>query len=391
MARPGTLPRGISLYRGRYRARLTVDGETHALGMFDALGDAKAALAIAKGEAVRGAFVPPSAIRAQRRAVAEREAVESLTVGEWAQSWLAEMDANPKRSHATVVSYTSVLRNHVLPTLGEVRLVDLTTHQVAELLSELRVRPSARHPGAKANGVTHTTTIVLRSMINSAVKREIGGLTAFRFPEAVGHVRVRPAEEDGDVATPAEVAAMAEAMPAHLRIAVPLAAWCALRLGEVLGLERRDLEHLDDPARAKLHVRRQWNAKAHAITDPKADSARSIAIPRFLLPDLVTHLDAFTSAMPTSTVLRGRRRDERVSQTAFDNSWRQARKDVRPTFRFHDLRHTGLTIYAQQGATLAELLHRGGHSDVSVALRYQHATVERDRALTDRLSEAISI
>src|SRR5690606_32553356 len=188
-------------------------------------------------------------------------------------------------------------------------LVDLTTKQVADLLAELRSRPSARHPGAKANGVTHTTTIVLRSMINAAVKREVGGLTGFRFPEAVGHVRVRPVDDAGDVATPAEVAAMAEAMPEHLRIAVPLAAWCSLRLGEVLGLERRDLERLDDPARATLHVRRQWNTKAHAITDPKADSARSIAIPRFLLPDLVAHLEEFTGLAPTSTVLRGRRRD----------------------------------------------------------------------------------
>jgi len=43
MARTGPLPRGITLYRGRYRVRLSVDGETYALGMFDTLGDAKAA------------------------------------------------------------------------------------------------------------------------------------------------------------------------------------------------------------------------------------------------------------------------------------------------------------------------------------------------------------
>ncbi|WP_162457779.1 site-specific integrase [Actinotalea caeni] len=150
----------------------------------------------------------------------------------------------------------------------------------------------------------------------------------------------------------------------------------------MLGLERRDLDHLDDPARATLHVRRQWNTKAHAITDPKADSARSIAIPRLLLPALVAHLEEFTGAKPTSTVLRGRRRDVRVSQTTFDNAWREARKGVRPTFHFHDLRHTGLTIYAQQGATLAELLHRGGHSDqrcTEVPARHGRAGSSVDR------------
>lgn len=74
MACPGTLPRGITLYRGRYRARLTVDGETHARGVFDALVDAEAALAIAKSEAVRGAFVAPAALREQRRVRSSRSA-----------------------------------------------------------------------------------------------------------------------------------------------------------------------------------------------------------------------------------------------------------------------------------------------------------------------------
>ncbi len=53
---------------------------------------------------------------------------------------------------------------------------------------------------------------------------------------------------------------------------------------------------------------------------------------------------------------------------------------TRPGFHFHNLRHTGLSKDAEQEATLAELLHRGGHTDVTVALRYQHATAQRDRA-----------
>jgi len=59
-------------------------------------------------------------------------------------------------------------------------------------------------------------------------------------------------------------------------------------------------------------------------------------------------------------------------------------------FRFHDLRHTGLTMFAQEGATLAELMRRGGHADISIVLRYQHATMTRDRELADRMSERVS-
>jgi integrase len=68
---------------------------------------------------------------------------------------------------------------------------------------------------------------------------------------------------------------------------------------------------------------------------------------------------------------------------------REAVSGLPPRFRFHDLRHAGLTIFAQEGATLAELMRRGGHSDIRVVLRYQHATLARDRELADRMSDRI--
>lgn len=184
---------------------------------------------------------------------------------------------------------------------------------------------------------------------------------------------------------------MSAAMPEHLRAAVLLAAWCALRLGEVLGLERRDLEHLDDPDRAVLHVRRQWNTKAGKLTEPKRGSARAVAIPASLLPVLREHLDTYAAPGADGPVFTPRGRPgRRVSQTSIDKYWREARRAAgRDTFRFHSLRHTGLTEYARQGATLADLLERGGHTDVSVALKYQHASAQRDRELTERLNAVV--
>lgn len=385
------LPPGIVRFRGRYRVRMDHEGRTHSLGVFETITDAKAALHIAKADVARGRFVPPTQRRAERQAAAARAETEATTLGEWAETWLASLEDDPRRSRATVVSYRSVLRNHVLPELGEVRLVDLTSERVAEHLAALARRPSRRHPGARVNGVAPNTVIVLRSMLNAAVKAKAGGLERFAFPAAPKHRRVRPEDEHGDVASPEQVRAFTEAMPPHLQIAIPLAAWCALRIGELLGLQRRDLEHLDDPRRAVLHVGRQWNVKANALTPPKADSVRTVALPEALLPALRDHLDTHTPAGRTAPVLAGLR-GARVSQTALDKAWRAAREAAgRPGFRFHNLRHTGLSKYAEQGATLAELLHRGGHTDVSVALRYQHATAERDRALTERLSRDIAL
>ncbi len=385
------LPRGIVHFRGRYRVRLDHQGKTHSLGVYDTITDARAALDIARADTVRGNFVPPAARRAARRAEEEKAEAESVTLRQWSETWLAQLEANPERSRATVLSYRSVLKNHVWPELGDVRLADLTSQRVADHLGLLASRPSKRHPRARVNGVTPNVVIALRSCINAAVKAKVGGLESFEFPLAPKHRRVRPEDEHGDVATPEEGRVMTEAMPERLRIAVPLAAWCALRLGEVLGLERRDLEHLEEPERAVLHVRRQFNVKANELTQPKAGSTRAIAIPGALLPALRHHLQTYTPAARTGPVLANSS-GQRFSQTTLDRHWRAAREEAgRPGFHFHNLRHTGLSRYAEQGATLAELLHRGGHTDVTVALRYQHATAERDRALTERLSRSIAL
>ncbi|WP_163544612.1 tyrosine-type recombinase/integrase [Occultella kanbiaonis] len=129
------------------------------------------------------------------------------------------------------------------------------------------------------------------------------------------------------------------------------------------------------------------------LTEPKRGSTRSVAIPASLLPVLREHLDTHADAESDGPRVHSvRAAGRRMSQTSFDGYWRDARKAAgRPTFRFHSLRHTGLTEYARQGATLADLLERGGHTDVSVALRYQHASAQRDRELTSRLNDVVVI
>jgi hypothetical protein len=44
-------------------------------------------------------------------------------------------------------------------------------------------------------------------------------------------------------------------------------------------------------------------------------------------------------------------------------------------------------LAAATGATLAELMHRLGHSTAQAALIYQHATQDRDKAIAAALSQ----
>jgi integrase len=68
--------------------------------------------------------------------------------------------------------------------------------------------------------------------------------------------------------------------------------------------------------------------------------------------------------------------------------FRKAREAAgRPDLRFYDLRHTGATLAAASGATLAELMQRLGHTTVSAALAYQHAVQGSDKRIAAQLSD----
>jgi integrase len=194
-----------------------------------------------------------------------------------------------------------------------------------------------------------------------------------------------------DVADAVHVEALYQATAEPWQIMILLAAWCQLRRGEALGLQHRDVEWHPDGT-ATLHVRRQLNATTGDYSDPKTEAGkRSLSVPKIMRARLRAHMEANVAPeakaplVPTSP-----RGSVPLSNTRWGYVWLEARAAVEGLpdgFRYHDLRHTGLTIFAQEGATLAEIMRRGGHSDIRVVLRYQHATMERDRELSDRMSD----
>ena len=77
-----------------------------------------------------------------------------------------------------------------------------------------------------------------------------------------------------------------------------------------------------------------------------------------------------------------------LNNTVLRDAHYKAREAIRmPKLTIHDLRHTSATMAAQQGATIAELQARIGHTTPNMALRYQHVAAHRDRSLAERISE----
>ena len=105
--------------------------------------------------------------------------------------------------------------------------------------------------------------------------------------------------------------------------------------------------------------------------------------------EILSHLDKYTEKDKDALLFCGESGTP-LSIGVLQRAWTRARNSIgRDDLHLHDLRHTGLTLAAATGATTAELMHRAGHASSDAALRYQHATRDRDEVLANALEELV--
>jgi integrase len=311
---------------------------------------------------LRGAWVDPKGGR--------------ITLKEYASSWLATRNGLRPRTRET---YESQLHLHVLPELGALRLNALAPQRIREWHHGL-VTSRAVSPNTAAKCYR-----LLRTILNTAVADELLACNPCQVERGgVEHADERP------TATVPQVWQLADAMPPRLRTMLLLAGFCGLRLGELLGLERRHVN--------VLHGLLTVEQQEHQLRDgtlllgpPKTGAGhRTIALPPFLVPEVEAHLNEFTGPEPNSRVFPGKRGGP-LRRHVVHAHWARARAQMTlPTgFRFHDLRHTANTLTAATGASTRELMHRMGHASPQAALRYQHATRARDTEIAQSLGALI--
>jgi integrase len=344
---------------GRWQAFYWHQGTKHyAPNTFKTKADASAFLDNVHTDITRGGWVDPRAGK--------------VLFAKYATEWLS---SRPDLRPRTVMQYESLLKCHLIPVFGRAAIADVTPSQVRTWHAAL----SAAKPGA-----ARTAYRLLRAIFSTAVHDE----RLLRNPckvQGAGSDRVT----ERPIVTVAEVAALSEAMPPKLRLTVTLAAWGALRRGEVLALRRRDI----DPLGRKIRVVRalsELNDGTLVFADPKSDAGiRTVHLPDFVVKEIEQHLESFVDADPDALLFTGRGEvPPRMKTLSIPFQKARATCGLRHV-RFHDLRHFSLTMAATTGASTKELMRRGGHSTHAAALRYQHATEDRDKSIADALGELV--
>ncbi len=305
------------------------------------------------------------------------------SLAQFLTTWLAALSLAP----STVRGYEQVVRVHLIPAIGHVRLDRLTPLDVDRMLRE------KQRAGLSAQSVANTRA-VLRSALSFAVRKGLVARNAVKLSEPIRVRQYEAAYLTREEARALLDAARGDRLEASYSVAIPL----GLRQGEIIGLRWSDVDF--DAKRLHVRSQLQWvRGKGFVLSEPKWHSKRALALPEITLRALRAHrvrqaeerLRAGTTWQDHGLVFTTEIGTPISATNLLKRSFKPilARAGITKHVRFHDLRHSAATLLLAQGIPLKVVAGVLGHSTTRVTERYaaivpelaQEAAAAMDRAL----------
>ena len=295
-----------------------------------------------------------------------------LLFSDWAHEWL-QTKINLRASSWT--RDESYLRNHVMPTFGDIALAKIDKLLVQSWVRDLVTK--GLHPSTIKECYR-----ILRSVMNEAadarliVESPCRNVTLPRVPKT-----------EQRFLSAVEVEKLVAAIDTPFRALVFSAVYLGCRWGELVGLKRQHLNLLKREARIVGTLEEVPGGVRYVQETKTSASRRTIDIPDFLADLLAAHLknardSEFVFCTKDGSPIRRSNFRQRVWKPAVKNS------GLDPNLRFHDLRHTCASLLIEQGAHPKEIQARLGHSTITTTLdRYGHLMPGLGRQLAANLDE----
>ena len=362
---------------GRYRAAYTgPDGVLYRAPVtFDARDDAVAWLSARRAEIEMQVWAPDATTRGSFRRA-------SPTLRAYGDLWLETRKTRGRELRPTTrQQYRLLLDKFIYPTLGDERIDQISAEDVNAWYDGLA-------PGRET--IRAQAYSLLRTIFASAASERPQPMVPYNPAHIRGAGNTKRAHHV-QPATLAELQTIVEELPDRYKLMALLAAWCAMRFGELTELRRGDIDLRTNRVKIRRGVVRVDGR--FIIGPPKSDAGvRDVAIPPHLVPLVKDHLADHTARGKDALLFPAATDGNlHMAPSTLYKVYYPARKAAgRDDLRWHDLRHTGAVLAAQTGATLAELMGRLGHSTPGAAMRYQHAAADRDTEIARRLSALVS-
>ncbi|MFP3880584.1 MAG: tyrosine-type recombinase/integrase [Dehalococcoidia bacterium] len=316
-----------------------------------------------------GAFIKPS----------------KLTLAEYLARWLTDY-AKPNLSPRSFERYESIVRVYLIPSLGNIPLIQLKPEHIQKHYSAMQNR------GLSALTVRYHHT-VMHKALQTAMK---WGLLRLNAADGVDVPHSR--RNDMQTWDEFEVRRFLEAAGTSAYYALFHAAlFTGMRRSELLALQWRDMNFHQICVNRSLHHLRDGS---YVFTQPKsARSRRTIA----LSPSSVLTLTEHRQKQETIRALLGipLKQDDLVFSTpegkplrpnTISRAWTMlaARAGLK-VIRLHDARHTHASLMLKQGVHPKIVQERLGHGSIQVTLdTYSHVAPGLQEAAAESFDELVS-
>ena len=357
---------------GKWEARITLPG-----------GKRRSFYAATKAQAL-------AKLRDARRLVDEGRPLgpERLTVQAWLQQWQQDTVATTTRP-STAKRYGEICRVHLIPSIGRLRLGQLTPQHVETMLRK------GLEAGQSPRSVHHWRA-VLRTALAAAERHGLIGRNA-----AALAMPPRVPEREYPGMTPELAKSILGAVRGdHFEALYVALLGTGLRVGEAAGLQWTDI---DFDART-IAVRRGLVQLKGRFTLAETKTARSRRTVPMVLPVRDALLKHREIQHLERLMLGAKWQGEAWGGLVFTNEkggplstnhalvcfQRTLRRAGLPPVRLHDLRHGAASLLAAMGVPPREVMDILGHANIQTTLGlYTHSTTDLRREAMERLSNSL--
>jgi integrase len=299
---------------------------------------------------------------------------EGLTVERYMDRWLESI--RDRVRPGTFKPYEAIVRLHIKPTLGRTKLDKLNTMQLEKLY---RRKLDA---GLSARRVRYIH-VTIRKALKDAVRLQ---LLSRNVADAARPPRV--AKTEIELLTQDQLRTLLDAAKGdRLEALYVLAITTGMRQGELIGLQWKDVD-LDG---GTLRVNR--SVYEGIISPPKSNAGRrTIRLSKLAVAALRMRRIESAKLRISEWVFPNSNGSPIGHQNLHNRSWKPLlkRAGLPHSVRFHDLRHSCISLLLGRGVPVKVVSEMAGHADISVTLSvYGHVLPDMQGTAADGMDEAL--
>lgn len=276
----------------------------------------------------------------------------NITFGRWSEEWL-ETYKKPTVTNGWFKDIQGVLKNHLLPYLGELQLCKMRPVHIQNCINKM---------SGKSYSLVHKAVVILRDILERAVEN---GLVTTNPAKTITMPKTTKGERRSLTTDEKErLLATLQDSPYGSFFGIMLA--CGLRVGEAMALSWFNV----DLKNKTISITQAVENHSNNIKEPKTKAGyRTIPIPDWYI--------SYLQKPKTSQFVFTNTKNRMITDDVMRRAWHRIAEQAMlpPEITPYYLRHTYATALAEKGVDMKTAQYLLGHSDIAVTAKvYTHVT-----------------